>query len=176
MLPTSLCRHTRHHEICLAPYSPQAHSGNVSATLEQRKTLHTCPYTPLHAPLRGPTAYCQTCGMRHEATAGSGLAAAVSASRAWPHPPSSLSGLAQHQRRPCGRRGAAQRRSCRRSSAPLDFVDVAPRAQPHSGTRLPRTPATRGNGRLGAGAPGMCREGREGSLALAHVSVLISAR
>ena len=50
MLPTSLCRHTRHHQTRLALYSSQAHSGIVSATLEQLGImytwLHSCPDRP----------------------------------------------------------------------------------------------------------------------------------
>ena len=50
MLPTSLCRHTRYHQTRLALYSSQAHSGIVSATLEQLAImytwLHSCPDRP----------------------------------------------------------------------------------------------------------------------------------
>ena len=40
MLPTSLCRHTRHHQTRLALYSSQAHSGivSLSASSEQLTT------------------------------------------------------------------------------------------------------------------------------------------
>ena len=52
MLPTSLCRHTRHHQTRLALYSSQAYSGIVSATLEQLGImytwLHSCPDRPFY--------------------------------------------------------------------------------------------------------------------------------
>ena len=132
-------------------------------------------HTPLHAALSGPITYCQTYEMRHEATAKFGRAAAVSASRARPRLPSSQSGLAQHQSRPCGRREAAKRRSGRRSSAPLVQLNVKHRAQPPAGTRLHGHLPRAGMGGLVQEHPGLCgKGGRAHSHSL--MSVLTRAR